>query len=360
MIPFLSPAGRTANGMMASGYIDDSRPLDTTAAKATSKRAALVSYACGGSLHALLPTVTADIESPVASLSNLERTDQLDISLVVAMTGIGSVTLNLRGYHWVPTSSVKNKAVLFCGGHADTMDDDKTASPSNLGYGDWRMISTLVAAGFDVFGYYMPEFGPTTQSYTHDQVMTLISDSASGNALRVFLHLPIAIVNYAVSLGTFTAYDICGLSGGGWTALLMHGLDTRISKSYSVFGSLPSYMRTTGNRGDAEQTSLALYSQVGFLDLYALAANNGKHVQIWGANDGVFGEVNYDATVHPRLRGKSWDDAVDDIDAEMQTTMTAIGTGTFAKRLDTTADPEGGTSGHQITWDSANYVAGDL
>lgn len=99
-----------------------------------------------------------------------------------------------------------------------------------------------------------------------------------------------------------------GLSGGGWTTNLLAAIDTRISYSFSVAGSMPLYYRYGGSIGDVEQYMPQLYRDVaGYPDLYVLGAfgKGRQQIHILNRNDDCcFGQKqhdpmrNYDADIH--------------------------------------------------------------
>jgi hypothetical protein len=70
--------------------------------------------------------------------------------------------------------------------------------------------------------------------------------------------------------------SMIGISGGGWTTVLCSAIDSRITKSFPVSGSLP--LRYKSPR-DYEQTDKRLHQIASYETLYALAASNGLHVQ---------------------------------------------------------------------------------
>jgi hypothetical protein len=352
--------------MQSRGLIDDSRALVLSSAQATAKRSQLRKYIFGADeLPSGLPTVTSTITSPVSDLTNLDTCDQLDFAIVLPKSTGANITVHLRAYHFKADADRLDECVLFCGGHTDTNDDDKTASPSNIGYGDWRMIESLLNAGFDVISYFMPgiypgngnaceaNWGAPGGASPHPWLVANVPDSTSGTAIRLFLTMPIVCMNYLVSIALDFA-AIVGLSGGGWTATWAQALDPRFTSAYSIMGSEPLYIRAGSAIGDDEQFHVPLYTQVGYLDLYAMAADRGKFVSIRGAGDSIFGESTYDATVHPRLAGKTWTQAVTDFSDEVTATAALLGSGTYTLHLDTQALT------HQISWQTAAWIVAEL
>jgi len=62
-----------------------------------------------------------------------------------------------------------------------------------------------------------------------------------------------------------------GISGGGWTTTIYPALDTRISKSFAVSGSLPLFLRINSQDiGDYEQIHYDLYQISNYLEFYIM------------------------------------------------------------------------------------------
>ena len=79
-----------------------------------------------------------------------------------------------------------------------------------------------------------------------------------------------------------------GISGGGWTSSVYPALDTRISKSFSVAGSLPLSLRIViDDVGDYEQFHPELYSIANYFELYVLSSTgkDREFYQIFNKND---------------------------------------------------------------------------
>ena len=329
------------------------------------------------------PTVTHAVASPLTSCPNLDHVDQLSyIYNATSATGL-AIQVHLYAWHFVPSTSVKNRLVIYSPGHSTSFNDDETASPSNLLTGDWRMISSLVAAGFDVVVYDMPAychdadptsdgtpeanwhadtgavpFPYTTQS--HEWLAQFTPHYPSiGSFLRFFLTMPTLCLNYAQALGRFSNLNAVGLSGGGWSTTLLSALDTRIARSYSVAGSQPIYMRpATGALGDAEQVWPEFYSGCGYLDLYLMATSGGRHAeQIYNySDDTVFGAAQYAAVESGRVRcnGLTYAQAIADFSGEISTAAASVTGGTFATSIDLTSTQ------HQNSWQTCGHVVSDL
>ena len=110
-----------------------------------------------------------------------------------------------------------------------------------------------------------------------------------------------------------------GISGGGWTTTIFSAIDERISKSFSVAGSYPIYLRSEPkNFGDYEQTYFELYSQVNYLEFYILGSYERYQLQIFN---------EFDPCCFSGNAGKTFDFII-------QETITDIGTGNFEVFID--------------------------
>lgn len=105
--------------------------------------------------------------------------------------------------------------------------------------------------------------------------------------LSCFLRHAFASIEFVGATNVWMA----GLSGGGWTTVLASALDQRIRRSCSVAGSVPLYMMSTGR--DWEQFLPGIMPDYNYLDLYTLAASNGRHHQINIDNDPVTGFARF-------------------------------------------------------------------
>lgn len=125
-------------------------------------------------------------------------------------------------------------------------------------------IQAMLAAGYHVIGLNMPP-------EPHSAIPTL----------RPFLE-PVALsMNYAQAQG-FDSAMMAGFSGGGWTTTVYAALDPRITRSVPIAGSMPFVVGHWSR--DAEQDLPGL--DIGYLDLYAMAASEGRtQVQVLTLDD---------------------------------------------------------------------------
>ena len=208
---------------------------------------------------------------------NLERIDQID---VVMDYGVNSIS-----YLFVPESS-NNKLIIYHQGHGGDFYKGK------------ETIQFFLEHDYTVLAFSMPLLGMndqpiievsnigTMQLTSHEHFRFL--ESSNFSPIKFFME-PIAVsLNYLDENYDFSSYDMIGISGGGWTTTLYPAIDSRISQSYSVAGSVPIYLRSVPqNYGDYEQWIPELYQNANYLDLYIMNSygDNRKFIQIFNKYD---------------------------------------------------------------------------
>ncbi|RZD43769.1 MAG: hypothetical protein CXT78_07575 [Thaumarchaeota archaeon] len=216
-------------------------------------------------------------DSRFEQFSNLNRIDKLVIEM--------NLGIKSNGYLFIPDLSNK-KLIIYQQGHAgDFFLGEKT-------------IQFFLKKGFTVLALSMPLIEPNNQPFvkieefgeikfnSHNYFKFLESENFS--PISYFLDPIIISLNYLEQNFKFDSYSIIGISGGGWSTVLISALDERISNSYSVAGSLPIFLRSIPeNFGDYEQTNPDLYKITNYLELYILASygENRKFIQIFNKYD---------------------------------------------------------------------------
>jgi len=216
-------------------------------------------------------------DSRFEKFSNLNRVDKLVIEM--------NFGVESNAYLFVPIVS-NEKLIIYHQGHAgDFFLGEKT-------------IQFFLEKGHAVLALSMPLIEPNNQPFvkikefgeikliSHKYFKFLESDKFS--PISYFLDPVIISLNYLDQNYKFDSYSMIGISGGGWTTVLISALDERISKSYSVAGSLPIYLRSIPeNFGDYEQTNPDLYKIANYLELYILASygDKRKFIQIFNKYD---------------------------------------------------------------------------
>lgn len=163
--------------------------------------------------------------------------------------------------------------------------------------GEIELVNTMLAKGCDVIGSMMPYQGdnqtssvsfPSASGSLHNYFAP--AETSAGTPIRYFLTPPIVGINWAISRnGPYARIGMAGLSGGGWTTSFIAALDTRITHSYSVAGSMPSHLRPyrPQDTGDWEQSVSAWLQIADYLDLYILGALEPlrSSMEVWNPGD---------------------------------------------------------------------------
>jgi hypothetical protein len=242
--------------------------------------------------------------------ANLARVDRFSVAMPTTAAGV----VNGWAWHFVPVTA-NNRLMIVHNGHMPCGD---FSGPEN-GPGAFGLQATtnaLLAQGFDVLFVLMPLFVPDQCLQQHDLLFQPDHAPNRGSPIRYFLDTTLQSVNYLVSTGTFKDVGMLGLSGGGWTTTLYAAVDTRVTRSFPIAGTIPLYLRgqvaalpaaqsallgstpaddgtECNNLGDIEQSFAPLYRIAGYPDLYVLGAVGAgrRQLQILNRRDACcFGE----------------------------------------------------------------------
>jgi hypothetical protein len=169
-------------------------------------------------------------------------------------------------------------------------------------YGE-NTIDGLLDHGYQVLGFSMPMLGMNTHPFDTDSHYEL---SEREHGLRYFIEPVVVALNWAEATYAYERRIMVGLSGGGWTTVVVAGVDVRIDASYPVSGSWPHYLRDRfGSYGDYEQRITPNY-----LELYLMATHPGRsQAQFFGELDGCcFGGLYaYDYLSYTSFRANLWE-----------------------------------------------------
>jgi hypothetical protein len=243
------------------------------------KRKSLINYIWSGNdiPYDKTPLVeTGIIDSRYDDVDNLDRIDRITTNMDY---GVNSIA-----YLFMPHEPHRTLIIYHQGHDGDFILGEKT-------------IQYFIERGYPILAFSMPLLGMNNQPTVdipnlgtiklknHNDFIYL--ESSRFSSIKFFVE-PIAVsLNYADKLG-FDSYVMVGISGGGWTTTLYSSIDDRISESYSVAGSVPTFLRSIpGNEGDYEQRLPTLYNMTNYLDLYIMSSfgDNRKHVEIYNMYD---------------------------------------------------------------------------
>jgi hypothetical protein len=290
----LAPAARAA--------VDDPVITLTGPADVANRRGALINLMYGvNSLPTLQAVVTQGVPNPYGyTLPNVARVDQY----VASMSNGQTNTSNL----YVASSPNNRRVVILNMGHQGTCSWPSFAAQ----YGTTAMMQGLLSAGYSIFAMNMPACG---DSNGHIALFA----SYGTTAMQYFLEPAIQAMNYWDARKSFSRYDYVGLSGGGWTGVVLAAVDPRITVSVLVSGSMPGvefccWANPSGNQqdnsdGGSEGSSTPFYTVAGYLDQYLMGAfgTNRREVQVLNAGDDCcFGPAQWTPTYAASHGGVDW------------------------------------------------------
>ena len=212
--------------------------------------------------------------------SDIDNLKQIDKFTITMKHEVNSIV-----YFFHPEQSTDH-LILYHQGHTGDFINGK------------QTIDYFIKNGYYVVAFSMPLLGMNEQPiieienlgvvklFDHDQLQYLESESFT--PISYFLTPVAYTLNYLDDHYNFKTYSMIGLSGGGWTSTIYPAIDTRISKSFAVAGSLPISLRLDEKDvGDYEQLHLELYKIANYPELYIMSSygNDRKLVQIFNKYD---------------------------------------------------------------------------
>ena len=150
-------------------------------------------------------------------------------------------------------------------------------------------IDWLNQLGYDVANHDMPTYQANAVNIynaTCDHAFFAQFAAQGAPFMRVFLEPVVRTINYALGELGYKRVVMAGLSGGGWSTVLMSAIDPRIALSVPVAGSMPCDFQHTS--WDFEQLCNNTWAQVAnYSSLYVLGAlePNRTHIQLLHEQD---------------------------------------------------------------------------
>lgn len=173
--------------------------------------------------------------------------------------------------------------------------------------GDFRehgrdTIYGLLDAGYQVLAFSMPMLGMNTHPFATSEHVELRERE---HPLRYFAEPVIVGLNWADASRSYSRRIMVGLSGGGWTTVVVAAIDQRLDASYPVAGTWPHYLRDRfGYFGDYEERITPNY-----LELYLMATQPWREqVQMFNEFDPCCygGLYSYDYLSYTAYRANEW------------------------------------------------------
>jgi len=245
------------------------------------KRIALIEYMWkdGTSLPNTMPS---SIEKNISdnefdNMTNLKQINKIYVDMENKVNSIA--------YHFISDSS-NNELVIFHNGHSGGFHEQKT------------IIQELLDKNYDVIAFSMPLLGlnnqPIIENSNFGQIHLVnhntfhLIENKNFSPMKFFVHPITLSLNYVENQFAYDAINMIGISGGGWTTILYAAIDDRISKSFSIAGSLPISLRMESKDiGDYEQTHSEFYTIANYLELYVMGSygENRKQMHIFNKFD---------------------------------------------------------------------------
>ncbi len=300
------------------------QPADVAA-----KRRRLIEFIWGteGFPTAASELAARGVDSPVRALANLERVDELRVT----MPRSSGAPVVVGAYHFIPARK-QNRLVVLVDGHGCPA----TFAEDGKGYGLEQTIRALVHEGFGVAAVYMPlQSDEQCEPGKHAEVFGTAPPGRNG--LAFFLEPTARVINHlAAGQPEYRDFSMIGFSGGGWTTTVYAALDPRIALSIPIAGSVPLYLRKEKYSHDEEQIHAAFYALAGYPDLYVLGAAGAGRMQIQVLNRDdpcCFSATHHDPTL-PRLAAlpaaeRGFAPAVHAYEARVRAALATIGAGSF-------------------------------
>ena len=211
------------------------------------------------------------------NLDNIKSIEKLSIEM---KHGVNSIVYIFHA------EKSNNELIIYHQGHSGGFINGKST------------INYFLNNGYSVMAFSMPLMGMNNQPIINvenigtmkffEQEQFKFLESEHFSPLNYFF-TPINLsINYLDLNYNFNNYHMIGISGGGWTTTIYPALDTRISKSFAVSGSIPIPLRINPQDiGDYEQLIPDFYNIANYLELYVMSSYgpNREFVQIFNKFD---------------------------------------------------------------------------
>lgn len=267
----------------AIAKVDASKLISLTSQQAVAERRARLAalyFRDARTLTTSLPVVKQVETDPygIATGQDLALVERLETEIELPGTpNYRAVYFHFRPKNW------NGRAVQYNNGYA-----------SNIG-AQTKLIRQLLKQGYGVVAHNFPGYGEQFPSqFTHDRFgpISLGFDAQMDfidHALRIYLQPVFAANNYLLKQGDVKEVDLIGFSAGGWVATLTAAADTRLTKTISIAGVYPMYVRphAFGNERPRVHYYPPLLQTTNYLDAFVAAASGAdrSYTQIFNRYD---------------------------------------------------------------------------
>ncbi|MDB3956845.1 hypothetical protein N9385_04115 [Candidatus Nitrosopelagicus sp.] len=217
------------------------------------------------------------IDNRFEDLRNLESIEKITVSMEHNVKSIVYIFL---------AEESNQKLIIYHQGHLGGFINGKNT------------IQRFLDNGFSVAAFSMPLLGMNNQPVVdlknigsvkllkHNQFILL--DTENFSSMKFFFSPINQTLNHLFKNHSFDEFHMIGISGGGWATSVYPALDSRITKSFSVAGSIPLSLRDEiKDTGDYEHFNSEFYTKANYLELYIMNSfgNERELIQIFNKFD---------------------------------------------------------------------------
>jgi hypothetical protein len=308
------------------------------------RRTELIQTAFGnmGRLPKTQSVVMPNVTNPFPAFTNIARVDLYHDPSTPAQGFPKDAHLYVAG----PINN--GKVVILNPGHQFTCD----WTAFFTGYRIQPTLQALLNAGFSVLAMNMPGCGDVS---THAWMF----QNYGVTEMQYFIVAAVQAMNYWDAHGSFSEYDMAGLSGGAWTTTITAALDTRIKKSFPVAGGMPGIIPvdpTSYANNDDEQFWAPYYTIAGYLDHYIMGSYGPGRMQLQILNyydNCCWGAAQWSSTLQ-NYYGMTYTQYVLNYAADVDFVLQGLPPSNYAVVIDTVADQ------HQISSYALSLILDEL
>ena len=213
-----------------------------------------------------------NVSDPLFSdLENLLRIDSFTVEMDYGMTSTSYLFL---------ADNSNDELIIYHQGHEQS---SLRGYDSHSFEQDKELIEYFLNKNYSLLIFSMPGKGINNEPIVNLEKLGTIKlnshnhfkliESEQFHPMKFFIEPVIVTINQIEHDFSFKSIKMIGLSGGGWTTVIVSAIDPRINQSYSVAGSFPMWLRSsTQNFGDYEQNLPEFYKIANYEELYILGA----------------------------------------------------------------------------------------
>ena len=180
--------------------------------------------------------------------------------------------VNSNSYFFKPIKS-NSKLLIFHQGHSGNFVLSKD------------ILDFFNTRGYSIMAFQMPLIGDnpgiinSRNEIVKDHEVLVKFNTEKKSFLSLFTTPIIVALDHILLNNNYKSISMTGISGGGWTTVMVSAIDQRIENSFPVAGSLPLSL-VTYDIADIENVFKPFYAKYPYLDLYLLGSTGIRRKQI--------------------------------------------------------------------------------